>query len=86
FAADHVISDVRGFRRAITHAVAAAETGRIALVGITPTEPAIGFGYIRAGESVPIPDAPAASQVLSFGEKPDLATARRYLADGGYLW
>lgn len=86
FAADHVIDDVRGFRRAVTQAVAAADSGRIALVGITPTEPAIGFGYIRAGEPVAIESARDAREVLSFVEKPDLATARRYLADGGYLW
>jgi mannose-1-phosphate guanylyltransferase len=86
FAADHVIADVRGFRRAVTQAVAAAETGRIALVGITPTEPAIGFGYIRCGEPVPIDGARDAREVLTFVEKPDRATAQRYLDDGSYLW
>ncbi len=86
FAADHVIADVRGFRRAVTQAVAAADTGAIALVGITPTEPAIGFGYIHAGEPVDIPGAHDARRVLSFVEKPDLETARGYLADRGYLW
>jgi hypothetical protein len=49
FAADHVISDVRGFRRAIVEAVTAADAGFIATIGITPTEPAIGFGYIHCG-------------------------------------
>lgn len=86
FAADHVISDVRGFRRAITQAVAAAETGRIATIGITPTEPAIGFGYIHAADALDVPGARDARGVESFVEKPDLATARRYVADGGYLW
>ena len=86
FAADHVIADVRGFRRAVTQAVAAAAAGHISLIGITPTEPAIGFGYIRAGSPVEIEGAHDAREVLSFVEKPDLPTARRYVADGGYLW
>jgi mannose-1-phosphate guanylyltransferase len=86
FAADHVIADVRGFRRAVTQAVAAAAAGHISLIGITPTEPAIGFGYIRAGSPVAIEGAHDAREVLSFVEKPDLSTARRYVADGGYLW
>jgi mannose-1-phosphate guanylyltransferase len=86
FAADHVIADVRGFRRAVTQAVAAADAGYIATLGITPTEPAIGFGYIHAGDPIAIDGAHDACAVSSFVEKPDLATARRYLADGGYLW
>lgn len=86
FAADHVIGDVRGFRRAVTQAVAAADAGWIALVGITPTEPAIGFGYIHCGAPLAIEGARDARQVLSFVEKPDIATARGYLADGDHLW
>src|SRR5689334_9995914 len=86
FAADHVIADMRGFRRAVTQAVAAADAGCIALIGITPTEPAIGFGYIHAGEAMDIPGAHEARAVTGFVEKPDLATARRYLAEGDYLW
>jgi mannose-1-phosphate guanylyltransferase len=86
FAADHVIADLRGFRRSVIQAVAAAESGSIALIGITPTEPAIGFGYIHTGEPAGVAGAPDARMVLSFVEKPDLATARRYLADGSYLW
>ena len=86
FAADHVITDRRGFNRAITQAVAAAEAGYIATIGITPTEPAIGFGYIHCGAPLDIAGAPSAVLVDSFVEKPDLGTAQDYLADGGYLW
>ena len=86
FAADHVIEDVRGFRRAVTQAAAAASAGYIGLVGITPTEPAIGFGYIRCGAALDIDGAHDAREVVSFVEKPDLATARGYLAAGDYLW
>jgi len=86
FAADHVITDRRGFKRAVTEAAAAADAGYIATIGITPTEPAIGFGYIRCGADLDIPSAPSAVLADSFVEKPDLETAEGYLADGGYLW
>ena len=86
FAADHVITDVRGFRRAVTAAVAAADAGYITLIGIEPTEPAIGFGYIHCGDELAIPGAPGALAVQNFVEKPDLATAKGYLADGKHLW
>src|SRR5690606_14675029 len=65
---------------------AAADAGYIATIGIEPTEPAVGFGYIHVGEAVDIQGARDAHLVDSFVEKPDLVTAKRYLADGGYLW
>jgi mannose-1-phosphate guanylyltransferase len=86
FAADHVITDARGFKRAVTQAVAAADAGYIATIGITPTEPAIGFGYIHCDGKLDVPGAPGAVRADSFVEKPDLATAKKYLADGSYLW
>ncbi|GAB2982595.1 mannose-1-phosphate guanylyltransferase [Frigoribacterium salinisoli] len=86
FAADHVIADVRGFHRSVREAVAAADAGWIATIGITPTEPAIGFGYVHAGEQLGIEGAPTAMTAREFVEKPVLAKAKRYLADGSYLW
>lgn len=86
FHADHVIRDARGFRRAVEQAVAVARTGAIATIGITPTSPAIGFGYIHCAGPVTIEGAPSAVAVNEFVEKPDLATAQRYLAEGDYLW
>ncbi|WP_165066189.1 mannose-1-phosphate guanylyltransferase [Marisediminicola senii] len=86
FAADHVINDQYGFRRAVSQAVAAADAGYIAAIGITPTEPAIGFGYIRCHGSLAIDAAPDAIIADEFVEKPDLETATEYLADGNYLW
>ena len=86
FAADHVITDVRAFRRAVTQAVAAADAGWISTIGITPTEPAIGFGYIQCGAALDIPGAPDALTVEHFVEKPDLATATSYVADEKHLW
>lgn len=86
FAADHVIADVRSFRRAVVQAVAAANAGYIATIGITPTEPAIGFGYIQCGGPLDIAGAPDALVVESFVEKPDLATAKKYVVDDKHLW
>lgn len=86
FAADHVISDQRGFARAVSEAVVAADAGYIATIGITPTEPAIGFGYIHADGNLNIQGAPSAVRADRFVEKPDLAVAKTYLADGNYLW
>jgi mannose-1-phosphate guanylyltransferase len=86
FPADAVIADTRGFSRAVSQAVSVANAGYIATVGISPTEPAVGFGYIRAGEPLSIAGAPGAVLVDSFVEKPDLATAQSYITDGHYLW
>jgi mannose-1-phosphate guanylyltransferase len=86
FAADHVIRDTRGFRRAVEEGVAAARAGFIATIGITPTEPAVGFGYIHCAGPLTIEGAPHAVAVESFVEKPDLATAQRYVDDGQHLW
>lgn len=86
FAADHVIGDMRGFKRAVTEAVAAADAGYIATIGITPTEPAIGFGYIHCDGKLAIEGAPNAVLADSFVEKPQLELAEQYLADGRYLW
>lgn len=86
FAADHVISDQRGFARAVTEAVVAADSGYIATIGITPTEPAIGFGYIHADGKLKIEGAPSAVRADRFVEKPSLEVAKGYLADGNYLW
>jgi len=86
FAADHVISDVRSFHRAIEQAIVVADAGYITTVGITPTEPSVGFGYIHCGEALGIAGAPMALRVVSFVEKPDLVTARSYLDGGEHLW
>jgi mannose-1-phosphate guanylyltransferase len=86
FAADHVIGKLDRFAAAVTEAVAVARSGFISLIGITPTEPAIGFGYIHFGERHAIEGAPGARMVDRFVEKPDLETAQSYLADGSYLW
>jgi mannose-1-phosphate guanylyltransferase len=86
FAADHVIGDQRRFRRSIVEAVAVADAGYIATIGILPTEPATGFGYIEGGDKLDVPGTSSAYSVTRFVEKPDLATARDYVESGRYLW
>ncbi|WP_166983992.1 mannose-1-phosphate guanylyltransferase [Paramicrobacterium fandaimingii] len=86
FAADHVIRGDRLFRSAVQQAVLAAEAGYITTIGIRPTEPAIGFGYIKAGAPLAIDETEGVLTVDSFVEKPDLERAKSYVDDGGYLW
>lgn len=86
FAADHVIGDIRRFRRAVVEAIAVADAGYIATIGILPTEPSIGFGYIKRGTPLQVPGAPSALMVERFVEKPDLATAREYVESDDYFW
>jgi mannose-1-phosphate guanylyltransferase len=86
FAADHVIKNQRLFASAVREAVASADAGYITTIGIRPTEPAVGFGYIHTGGEIAIVGAPSAISVTKFVEKPDLATAEQYVASGAYLW
>lgn len=86
FAADHVITDARRFRRAVVEAIVVADAGYIATIGIVPTEPAIGFGYIEGGDRLDLPGTTTALAVTRFVEKPDLETARSYVESGRYVW
>ncbi|HSP76186.1 MAG TPA: mannose-1-phosphate guanylyltransferase [Cryobacterium sp.] len=86
FAADHVIKGDAQFRQAVADAVRAADAGYIVTIGIQPTEPAVGFGYIKTTGPLDIAGAASALSVDSFVEKPDLATAQGYLATGTYFW
>ena len=81
-AADHVIQDPAAFRAACAQGLAAAQGGAIVTFGITPSEPRTSYGYIRPGEPL---GAESVRKVAAFVEKPDAATAARYLAEG-YLW
>lgn len=75
--ADHLITKKEAFVEAVERAVHLAEQGDLATFGIVPDHPETGYGYIARGEG---------NRVASFVEKPDLATARRYLDEGSYLW
>ena len=82
-AADHVVSEPESFVAACRRAAAAARAGYIVTFGIEPDHPATGYGYIRPGKA--IAGAEGARAVAAFVEKPDAATAARYVKDG-YLW
>ncbi len=79
--ADHVIKDVAAFQAAVQRGVEAAANGKLVTFGIVPKTPETGYGYIKASpdNGMPVP-------VEAFVEKPDEATATRYLEDGGYFW
>ena len=81
-AADHVILDTAAFHEACRRARDAADTGRVVTFGISPSEPKTGYGYIQPGRPLEVEGVRA---VQRFVEKPDAATAARYVEDG-YLW
>ena len=82
--ADHLIQDIAGFHRAIHSAVELAEQDKLVTFGITPDEPATGFGYIERGAALGAKDT--AFSVARFVEKPDLDTAKTFLASGNFFW
>ncbi|MGY3567173.1 mannose-1-phosphate guanylyltransferase [Sinomonas sp. RB5] len=89
FAADQVISPDGVFQAAVREAIltaASGERGKIVTIGIEPTHPSTGFGYIRGGEPLDVAGAPSARAVVEFVEKPNLEVAEKYLASGEYLW
>jgi len=86
FAADHMISGDDAFLSAVAEAVATARHGDLVTIGIAPSHPATGFGYIRLGEKLQLDDAPNARRVSQFKEKPDARTAAAYIATGNYRW
>jgi mannose-1-phosphate guanylyltransferase/mannose-6-phosphate isomerase len=79
--ADHVIRDVVAFQSAVAAGRAAAEQGKLVTFGVVPDRPETGYGYIRraAGQGPAYP-------VQQFVEKPDSATAQKYVASGEYYW
>jgi mannose-1-phosphate guanylyltransferase len=86
FAADHIIDDQAAFADAIGQAVAVAQSGLVATIGITPTGPSTAFGYIESGDPLSIDGAGSAHAISTFVEKPDAATAEQYVASGSYSW
>jgi len=86
FAADHVIRGSVLFQRAVKTAVKAADQGYIATIGIHPSHPATGFGYIKCGGARNDLAPFDVYDVDEFVEKPDEATAGAYVDQGGYLW
>ncbi len=88
--ADHIISNVREFQVTLDRAVAAAEaTDRLITIGVAPTRAETGYGYIQAGDWVTT-ENPVLKQQLkavnTFAEKPDTATAQRFIDSGDFVW
>lgn len=81
---DHLLEDGPVWDTTVARAVEAAEGGALVTIGLTPRSPETGYGYIKAGR--PLVGLEGVHEVARFEEKPDLATAEKYLADGSYLW
>lgn len=81
---DHHIGDVERFRAALGRAIASAARGVITTIGIKPTHPETGYGYIEVSEGAAGSDA--AAKVERFVEKPDRARAETFVASGRFLW
>jgi mannose-1-phosphate guanylyltransferase len=79
---DQHIQDEAALLRALRRAAAEAEQGQIVTLGIAPTRPETGYGYLKQGTQ----SRPGVYAVERFVEKPDLETAKKYLARGGYYW
>ncbi|PCH43549.1 mannose-1-phosphate guanylyltransferase [Wolfiporia cocos MD-104 SS10] len=86
FAADHMISGDDAFLSAVAEAVEVAKKDYLVTIGIAPSHPSTGFGYVRLGEKLALADAPNARLVSSFKEKPDARTAAAYIKTGIYRW
>jgi mannose-1-phosphate guanylyltransferase len=80
--ADHMITDEDTFAAAVSTALDVAEDGFLVTFGITPLSPETAYGYIKAGESLTGPGL----RIEDFKEKPDAATALRYVESGDYSW
>jgi len=95
FPADHLVEDEDTFLRAVRLAERCAERGQVATIGIRPTRPETGYGYIELGHDVFAQEEtgegaggePLAARVaLGFREKPDRETAERYVETGSFVW
>jgi len=81
--ADHYIGDTKTFQETIRAGVSLVDDGGIVTIGIVPTRPEIGYGYIKGGEVIAEGEA---FRVDAFVEKPSLEQATQFLAEGNYYW
>jgi len=81
---DHLVANIPAFNDAVAKARLAAIKGHLVTFGIAPDTPETGYGYIQSGAG--LSEIAGCFAVARFVEKPDLATAQGYLADGGYAW
>jgi mannose-1-phosphate guanylyltransferase len=84
--ADHYIGEEHKFQQALRSAYDVAQDGYLVTLGIQPTFPATGYGYIQRGESIGVYGGLDAYHVLRFKEKPDEQQAKQLLATGDHVW
>ncbi len=85
--ADHFIGDDEGFREVLTgRAVKSPAQDHLVTLGITPSSPSTGYGYIERGRFLMNANGFAAYQVVAFREKPDLVTAKHFVMSGKHSW
>ncbi|MCE5204285.1 MAG: mannose-1-phosphate guanylyltransferase/mannose-6-phosphate isomerase [Actinomycetia bacterium] len=85
---DHLLQDGEAWERTLRVAAALAQEDRLVTLGLTPTYPETGYGYIRMGEKIPghTDEGIAGHEVAAFVEKPDRSRAEQFLAEGSHLW
>lgn len=85
---DHLLEDGERWERTLRVAVGLAEEGRLVTLGLTPTSPETGYGYIRMGAEIPghAEADVVGHEVVAFVEKPDRVTAEGFLTTGEHLW
>lgn len=84
--ADHFIENIPQFQRLLRAAYQAARTGQLVTLGVSPTFPATGYGYIQSGALVGHYEGLAVQKALHFKEKPALDQAIQFLASGDHTW
>jgi mannose-1-phosphate guanylyltransferase len=83
FAADHLIKDTDAFARTVLEAAVGASQGKLMTIGIAPTRPETGYGYLQCSATA---ELGVQQPVLEFKEKPTLEVAAEYVSSGRYLW
>lgn len=83
---DHAIENVGYFQKLLRAAYKVAQTGMLVTLGITPTVPSTGYGYIQRGERLDSVDGQPVHKVLRFKEKPSAEAAREMLAGKDHDW
>lgn len=87
FPTDHIINDTATFYDALSDSLAVAEkTRHIVTIGVRPTAPMTGYGYIEVGDRMDYPAKTVFRQVCGFKEKPSLELSETYVADGKHMW
>lgn len=84
--ADHFIGEEDQFTNLLRQAFLAAQHQKLVTLGIPPTFPATGYGYIQAGEKMKMHQVDEVHAVVRFREKPDLETAKGFLSEGNFFW